>query len=52
MAIASNTTSRFLDAKAVKAFLGDAYVKFETAVVSTVVRIKPAVRPLAVALAA
>ncbi len=41
-----------LDSKAVKAFLGDAYVKFETAVVSTVVRIKPAVRPLAVALAA
>jgi hypothetical protein len=36
----------------VKAFLGDAYVKFETAVVSTVVRIKPAVRPLEVALAA
>src|SRR5580658_4431596 len=41
-----------LDAKAVKAFLGDAYVKFETAVVSTVVRIKPAVRPLDIALAA
>lgn len=41
-----------LDAKAVKAFLGDAYGKFETAVVSTVVRIKPAVRPLATALAA
>ncbi len=41
-----------LDAKAVKAFLGDAYIKFETAVVSTVVRIKPAVRPLAIALAA
>jgi hypothetical protein len=31
---------------------GDAYLKFETAVVSTVVRIKPAVRPLAIALAA
>jgi len=41
-----------LDAKAVKAFLGDAYVNFETAVVSTVVRIKPAVRPLDIALAA
>jgi hypothetical protein len=41
-----------LDSKAVKAFLGDAYVKFETAVVSTVLRIKPAVRPLAIALAA
>jgi hypothetical protein len=41
-----------LDAKAVKAFLGDAYSKFETAVVSTVVRIKPAVRPLDIALAA
>src|SRR5580692_2868317 len=32
-----------LDAKAVKDFLGDAYVKFELAVVSTVVRVKPAV---------
>lgn len=41
-----------LDGKAVKAFLGDAYSKFETAVVSTVVRIKPAVGPLAIALAA
>ena len=41
-----------LDSKAVKEFLGDAYTKFETAVVSTVVRIKPAVRPLVVALAA
>ena len=41
-----------LDTKAVKAFLGDTYTKFETAVVSTVVRIKPAIRPLEVALAA
>ena len=41
-----------LDSKAVKEFLGEAYTKFETAVVSTVVRIKPAVRPLAIALAA
>src|SRR3954454_12068167 len=41
-----------LDSKAVKEFLGDTYTRFETAIVSTVVRIKPAVRPLDVALAA
>ena len=41
-----------LDAKAIKAHLGDAYSRFEMAVVSTVIRIKPAVQPLAVALAA
>ena len=29
-----------LDTKAVKAFLGDSYVKFEKAVVSTVIRVK------------
>ena len=33
-----------LDAKAVKAFLGDGYFKFEKAIVSTVVRIKAANR--------
>ena len=33
-----------LDTKAVKAFLGDSYVKFEQAVVSTVIRIKAANR--------
>jgi hypothetical protein len=33
-----------LDAKAVKAFLGESYVKFEQAVVSTVIRIKAANR--------
>jgi hypothetical protein len=33
-----------LDAKAVKAFLGDSYVKFEQAVISTVIRIKAANR--------
>ena len=41
-----------LDAKAVREFLGDAYARFETTVISTVVRVKPAVRPLAIALAA
>jgi hypothetical protein len=33
-----------LDTKAVKAFLGESYVKFEQAVVSTVIRIKAANR--------
>src|SRR5450755_3187969 len=33
-----------LDAKAVKAFLGDAYVKFEKAIVSTVIRVKASKR--------
>ena len=33
-----------LDAKAVKAFLGDGYFKFEKAIVSTVIRIKSANR--------
>jgi hypothetical protein len=33
-----------LDAKAVKAFLGDGYFKFEKAIVSTVIRIKAANR--------
>jgi hypothetical protein len=37
-----------LDTKAVKAFLGDSYRRFEIAVVSTVIRIKAA-KPLAVA---
>jgi hypothetical protein len=37
-----------LDSKAVKEFLGDAYHRFETAVVSTVIRIKPA-KQLAIA---
>ena len=41
-----------LDAKAIKAHLGDAYAKFEMAVVSTVIRVKPAIPSLAVALAA
>ena len=41
-----------LDSKAVKEFLGDAYTRFETAVISTVIRVKPALRPLAIALAA
>ncbi|SFK72754.1 hypothetical protein [Methylocapsa palsarum] len=38
-----------LDAKAVREFLGPTYVRFETAVVSTVIRIKAANRTLAVA---
>ncbi len=38
-----------LDAKAVREFLGPTYTRFETAVVSTVIRIKAANRTLAVA---
>jgi hypothetical protein len=38
-----------LDAKAVRDYLGDAYSRFEVAVVSTVVRIKAANRVLPVA---
>jgi hypothetical protein len=38
-----------LDTKAVREFLGAACSRFETAVVSTVIRIKPAARTLAVA---
>ena len=38
-----------LDAKALREFLGNAYSRFEVAVVSTVIRIKPAARTLAVA---
>ncbi len=38
-----------LDAKSVREFLGPTYARFETAVVSTVIRIKAANRTLAVA---
>ena len=38
-----------LDAKAVREFLGPTYARFETAVVSTVIRIKAANRTLPVA---
>jgi hypothetical protein len=38
-----------LDAKAVREFLGPTYARFETAVISTVIRIKAANRTLAVA---
>jgi hypothetical protein len=38
-----------LDAAAVRAFLGAAVARFEIAVVSTVIRIKPAARTLAIA---
>ena len=41
---ASEQISGRLDAKAVKAFLGDGYFKFENAIVSTVVRVKAANR--------
>jgi hypothetical protein len=41
---ASEQISGRLDAKAVKAFLGDGYFKFEKAIVSTVVRVKAANR--------
>src|SRR5579871_4632951 len=38
-----------LDSAAVKAFLGAAVARFEVAVVSTVIRVRPAARTLAVA---
>ena len=41
---ASEQISGRIDAKAVKAFLGDGYFKFEKAIVSTVIRIKAANR--------
>ena len=41
---ASEQIAGRLDAKTVKAFLGDGYFKFETAIVSTVIRIKAANR--------
>ena len=41
---ASEQIAGRLDAKAVKAFLGDGYFKFEKAVISTVVRVKAANR--------
>ena len=41
---ASEQIAGSLDAKAVKAFLGDLYFKFEKAIISTVVRIKAANR--------
>jgi hypothetical protein len=41
---ASEQISGRLDSKAVKAFLGDAYFKFEKAIVSTVVRVKASER--------
>jgi hypothetical protein len=41
---ASEQIAGRLDARAVKAFLGDGYFKFEKAIVSTVIRIKAANR--------
>ncbi len=46
---ASEQIAGRLDAKAVRAFLGDAASRFETAVVSTVIRIKAARPALAAA---
>jgi hypothetical protein len=41
---ATEQISGRLDSNAVKAFLGDAYVKFEKAIVSTVIRVKASER--------
>ena len=46
---ASEQIAGRMDAKAVREFLGPTYTRFETAVVSTVIRIKAANRTLAVA---
>ena len=46
---ATEQTAGRLDVKAVKAFLGAAAARFETFVISTVIRIKAAQRTLAVA---
>jgi hypothetical protein len=46
---ATEQISGRLDAKAVKDFLGAAYSRFETAIVSTVIRVKAANRALPVA---
>ena len=44
---ASEQISGRLDTKAVRQFLGDAYPRFEIPVISTVVRVRPVVQPLA-----
>jgi len=49
MVTATEQISGRLDAKAVRDYLGTAYSRFEVAVVSTVIRIKPAARTLAIA---
>ncbi len=46
MVAATEQISGRLDAKAVRDFLGEAYRRSETAIVSTVIRVKPAPRPL------
>jgi hypothetical protein len=46
---ATEQISGRLDAKAVRQYLGPTYARFETAIVSTVIRIKAANRTLAVA---
>ena len=49
MVTATEQIAGRLDAKAVRDFLGAAYSRFEVAIVSTVIRIKPASRTLAIA---
>jgi len=49
MVTATEQIAGRLDAKAVRDYLGAAYSRFEVAVVSTVIRIKPAARTLAIA---
>jgi hypothetical protein len=46
---ATEQISGRLDAKAVREFLGEAAARFEVAVVSTVIRIRPAARTLSLA---
>ena len=49
MVTATEQIAGRLDAKAVRDYLGAAYSRFEVAVVSTVIRVKPAARTLAIA---
>jgi hypothetical protein len=49
MVTATEQIAGRLDAKAVRDYLGAAYSRFEVAIVSTVIRIKPAARTLAIA---
>jgi hypothetical protein len=49
MVTATEQIAGRLDAKAVREYLGAAYSRFEVAVVSTVIRVKPAARTLAIA---
>ena len=49
MVTATEQIAGRLDAKAVRDYLGAAYARFEVAVVSNVIRVKPAARTLAIA---